>query len=214
MNIFETHSRIVSDYASYISSFIKISDKEIEARVQDELGQGKLWPEPLLQFNRSFEIVGNIDQIAGAEGLHHDIPHIFSSYRLYRHQIEAMRLGIAGKDFVVTSGTGMHKELDEAARDAYGWQDLKLDHDFYEVETLPENDRVRFTISPTARKEVLRRLLALNHERAKAEQAAEAAQVAAAPKKTTRKRRSSKDGKSSGLFRQDDMTVLEGEADA
>lgn len=66
----------------------------------------------------------------------------------------------------------LHQGLDEAVRDAYGWHDLKLDHDFYEVETLPENDRVRYTISPTARKEVLRRLLALNHERAKAEQGA------------------------------------------
>ncbi len=66
----------------------------------------------------------------------------------------------------------LHQELDKAVRDAYGWQDLKLDHDFYEVETLPENDRIRYTISPTARKEVLRRLLDLNHERAKADQAA------------------------------------------
>ncbi|MCB0294294.1 MAG: hypothetical protein KDG51_03440, partial [Calditrichaeota bacterium] len=30
---------------------------------------------------------------------------------------------------------------------------------------LPENDRVRYTISPAARREVLKRLLALNHER-------------------------------------------------
>ncbi len=66
----------------------------------------------------------------------------------------------------------LHQELDEAVRDAYAWQDLKLDHDFYEVETLQENDRIRYTISPAARKEVLRRLLALNHARAKAEQAA------------------------------------------
>jgi hypothetical protein len=56
-----------------------------------------------------------------------------------------------------------------AVRDAYGWQNLPLDHDFYEVETLTENDRVRYTISPAARKEVLRRLLLLNHARAEAE---------------------------------------------
>lgn len=111
MNIFETHSRIVSDYASYISSFIKIADPKIRKVVEGELTQGKLWPEPLLQFNPSFEIVGGIDQIAGAEGLHPDIRHIFSDFKLYRHQIEAMRLGIAGKDFVVTSGTGSGKSL-------------------------------------------------------------------------------------------------------
>ena len=34
----------------------------------------------------------------------------------------------------------------------------------YEVDYLPENDRVRFTISPESRKEVLKRLLKLNHE--------------------------------------------------
>jgi len=65
----------------------------------------------------------------------------------------------------------LHVELDLAIRDAYGWQNLPLDHDFYEVETLAENDRVRYTISPAARKEVLRRLLALNHARAEAEKA-------------------------------------------
>ena len=70
----------------------------------------------------------------------------------------------------------LHRELDLAIRDAYGWSDLDLGHDFHEVETLPENDRVRYTISPTARKEVLRRLLALNHQRA----AAQTAQIATA----------------------------------
>ncbi|MCX7114043.1 MAG: restriction endonuclease [Proteobacteria bacterium] len=68
----------------------------------------------------------------------------------------------------------LHVELDNAIRDAYGWQDLDLGHDFHEVETLPENDRIRYTISPAARKEVLKRLLAENHRRA-AEQAASAA---------------------------------------
>ena len=65
----------------------------------------------------------------------------------------------------------LHVALDNAVRDAYGWTDLNLGHDFVEVETLPENDRVRYTISPVARKEVLKRLLALNHQRAKEEAA-------------------------------------------
>jgi hypothetical protein len=63
----------------------------------------------------------------------------------------------------------LHVELDLAIRDAYGWQDLPLEHNFHEVETLAENDRLRYTISATARKELLRRLLALNHTRAEAE---------------------------------------------
>jgi hypothetical protein len=57
----------------------------------------------------------------------------------------------------------LHVEMDQAVREAYGWSDIALRHDFYEVDYLPENDRVRYTIHPEARKEVLKRLLELNH---------------------------------------------------
>ena len=58
-----------------------------------------------------------------------------------------------------------HVAIDQAVLKAYGWDDIELGHDFHEMEYLPENDRVRFTICLKARKEVLRRLLLLNHER-------------------------------------------------
>jgi hypothetical protein len=59
----------------------------------------------------------------------------------------------------------IHKAIDEAVRDAYGWSDLPLQHGFHELEFLPENDRVRYTISNDARRIILRELLALNHRR-------------------------------------------------
>ena len=43
---------------------------------------------------------------------------------------------------------------------AYGWTDLELDHGFHET-----RQGIRFTISEPARREVLQRLLKLNHER-------------------------------------------------
>jgi methylase of polypeptide subunit release factors len=58
----------------------------------------------------------------------------------------------------------LHVQMDNAVLEAYGWQDVQLKHDFYEVDYLPENDRVRFTIHPDARKEILKRLLELNHK--------------------------------------------------
>jgi hypothetical protein len=58
----------------------------------------------------------------------------------------------------------LHVQMDSTVSDAYGWNDIELNHDFYEVDYLPENDRVRFTIHPDARKEVLKRLLELNHK--------------------------------------------------
>lgn len=52
----------------------------------------------------------------------------------------------------------LHRELDFAVVRVYGWNDLDLGHDFRSLAFLPENDRVRFTISEPARLEVLRRL--------------------------------------------------------
>lgn len=59
----------------------------------------------------------------------------------------------------------LQSRLDNAVRDAYGWTDLDLEHGFHEVGYLPANDNVRFTISESARIEVLKRLAKLNKER-------------------------------------------------
>jgi hypothetical protein len=98
----------------------------------------------------------------------------------------------------------LHVELDNTVLAAYGWHEpgsmgpaINLAHDFDEVETLPENDRTRYTISPAARKEVLARLLKENHARA----AAEAASAPIASAKSSAKSRSSKRSSGSdGLF--------------
>ncbi len=58
----------------------------------------------------------------------------------------------------------LQKQIDETVLEAYYWNDIDLHHDFYEVEHLPENDRIRYTISSDARKEILKRLLKLNHK--------------------------------------------------
>jgi len=54
----------------------------------------------------------------------------------------------------------LHVEMDQAVAAAYGWQDLDLGHGFHETK-----QGIRFTISESARREVLARLLRLNHER-------------------------------------------------
>jgi hypothetical protein len=54
----------------------------------------------------------------------------------------------------------LHIQVDRAVTAAYGWTDLDLGHEFHETK-----QGVRFTISEPARREVLQRLLKLNHER-------------------------------------------------
>jgi hypothetical protein len=58
----------------------------------------------------------------------------------------------------------LHSQIDNLTLEAYGWNDIELQHGFYGVEYLPENDRNRFTINPNARKEILTRLIKLNHQ--------------------------------------------------
>ncbi|MBK8286561.1 MAG: hypothetical protein IPK97_17800 [Ahniella sp.] len=58
----------------------------------------------------------------------------------------------------------LHREIDLAVARAYGWDGLDLEHGYHAVPYLPENDRLRFTISD-AGLEVPRRLSELNHQR-------------------------------------------------
>lgn len=111
MNIFEAHGDIVGDYREYIESFIHIADTRIADRVRAELGSGKLWPDPLIQFNPAFESAGDIDDVVQRLGLHKGLSAAFRGFTLYRHQAEAIALGGKGRDFVVTSGTGSGKSL-------------------------------------------------------------------------------------------------------
>lgn len=111
MNVFDTHSKIIADYASYIRSFINISDPAIRETVEVALAEGKLWPEPLLQFNPAYELAGSVSDVAKTGLLHVALTDIFKGYSLYRHQLEAIKLGTTGQDFVVTSGTGSGKSL-------------------------------------------------------------------------------------------------------
>jgi hypothetical protein len=60
----------------------------------------------------------------------------------------------------------LHAQIERAILACYGWQDLDPQHGFY------QNDRgqTRFTVSPEARRELLKRLLELNLAVASAEQ--------------------------------------------
>jgi hypothetical protein len=58
----------------------------------------------------------------------------------------------------------VHVALDEAVMDAYGWDDVPLEHGFHTYRQMR-----RWTVSPAARVEILDRLLEENHRRAAAQ---------------------------------------------
>lgn len=94
----------------------------------------------------------------------------------------------------------LHVEMDQAVVAAYGWTDLDLGHGFHETK-----QGLRYTISEPARREVLQRLLKLNHERY-AEEVKQGLHEKKKPKKPSsgRGRKSSASPEGPTLFVNDD----------
>lgn len=113
MDILNFHKRLVGNYSNYIQSFLSIKDQRISDFVKAEIANNKLWPEPLVQFNPTFEVGRSISSLVADDKLHPELARIFRSYdrNLFKHQEEAILLGAAGREFVVTSGTGSGKSL-------------------------------------------------------------------------------------------------------
>lgn len=115
-NIFDLHNDILTDYKLYIDSFINIADKDIRDKVREDFDSGNLYPEPLVQFNPSFESGGKVEDLVNNGVLVREFNNIFydetgSSWSIYKHQAEAIIKGNEGKGFIVTSGTGSGKSL-------------------------------------------------------------------------------------------------------
>lgn len=111
MDALKLHRKIVSGYEDYIRSFIDIYDDDIRTKVEKDLSGNKLWPEPLIQFNPSFERNVAVAELVNNGLLHNEIGRVFHGYTLYTHQVEAITLGAKGKSFIVTSGTGSGKSV-------------------------------------------------------------------------------------------------------
>ncbi len=122
MDVFDFRNRMVSDYASYVRSFIKISDGRVKQKVESALDEGTLWPEPLLQLNPTFFSGGSIDDLVSDGTLQPECSKIFRIDKtdsdhtgkpllLHKHQEEAIRKAKELRSYVLTSGTGSGKSL-------------------------------------------------------------------------------------------------------
>ena len=111
MNILKFHNKLIDNYRNYITSFLNIKDPGISQFVETEIQNKKLWPDPLVQFNPTYKPGSSLKNLTDEKVLHPDLGKIFIGYELYKHQEEAIRLGAAGKEFIVTSGTGSGKSL-------------------------------------------------------------------------------------------------------
>ena len=55
--------------------------------VETEINKGKFWPEPLIQFNLSFEQGESAQSLCDKGILHPDLSKIFKNYDLFKHRV-------------------------------------------------------------------------------------------------------------------------------
>ena len=122
MDIFRVHRELIDDYKSFTTSAVVPRDPRIKQYVDDELAEGKQWPEPWLSLNPTFASGGSIDELVADDLLHPECAKIFRPkadlwdpgdrpITLHRHQREAIETARSGKSYVLTTGTGSGKSL-------------------------------------------------------------------------------------------------------
>jgi ATP-dependent helicase YprA (DUF1998 family) len=122
MNVFRFRNRIIDDYRAYVSSFISIAQPRLREFVDSCFQSGSLWPDPLIQLNPTFKPGKTIYELVNEGVLHAVCEQVFRREKttaigsgepllLHQHQEEAIRKGTAGRNYVLTTGTGSGKSL-------------------------------------------------------------------------------------------------------
>jgi len=121
MDAFGVLKDVLDDYESFVRGFLNIRDPEILDRVQREVGDGLLWPEPWLALSPAFEAGGSVGDLVDSGVLHPACREIFRhrsetdpigrELAFHRHQSDAIEIAARRESYVVTTGTGSGKSL-------------------------------------------------------------------------------------------------------
>ena len=111
LDIFNLRDEIIGDYRSYITSFLKIQDPKVKEFVHEQLDQGQLWKDPLVQINPAYQESLTIKELVTLDILHPDCRKYFPGYHFYYHQEQAFRAYHQNLPYVLTTGTGSGKSL-------------------------------------------------------------------------------------------------------
>lgn len=122
MDVFKLRDDLIGAYREYATSFMRIRDQRVRARVAEALDEGKLWPYPQIGLNPAFHPGGTIDDLVSEGLLHPGTAPIFRVGKsahdavgrpmtLHQHQVDAIRAARDHRSYVLTTGTGSGKSL-------------------------------------------------------------------------------------------------------
>lgn len=121
MDAFGVLGKVLDDYQSFVSGFLNIKDPQVKQKVETEIENGLLWPEPWLALNPAFEPGGNVSELVDRELLHPTNREIFRArteddtfgreISFHRHQSDAFEVAKRRESYVLTTGTGSGKSM-------------------------------------------------------------------------------------------------------
>lgn len=97
MDAFKTLNQVITNYRSYLTSFLNIADDRIKEEVTKAFNGDGFIPEPLIQFNPSFEKGLSLNELP----VNQNLSKAFGNYTLYKHQTEAIQIGIKNRGFKI-----------------------------------------------------------------------------------------------------------------
>ena len=72
MDAFGVLDGVLADYQSFVNGFLNIKDDRVRQKVEKEIEDGLLWPEPWLALNPAFEPGGTVTDLVDKGVLHPD----------------------------------------------------------------------------------------------------------------------------------------------
>ena len=124
MDVFSFRDRVVEDYGQFSRSFTQIKASDLRDFVDGRYGDEEYWPSPLIQLNPSFVGGGSISDLVEQGLLDPECRQIFrwgkspgpgkesgQVLQLHLHQLEALKIVLAGGCVILTTGTSSGKSI-------------------------------------------------------------------------------------------------------
>ena len=121
MDAFGVLNDVLGDYENFVKGFLNIKDDQIRSKVEKEIANGLLWPEPWLALNPAFESGGTVSDLVDRGVLHPEaVEHLPGTNRarpvgteiaFHRHQTDAFEIANRRESYVLTTGTGSGKSM-------------------------------------------------------------------------------------------------------
>ena len=116
MDAFGVLNEVLGDYENFVKGFLEIKDDQIRSKVEKEIADGLLWPEPWLALNPAFESGGTVTDLVGNDVLAPDAANVFrdqtgKQIAFHRHQTDAFEIANRRESYVLTTGTGSGKSM-------------------------------------------------------------------------------------------------------